>query len=129
MSKRFIDADTLLTESFRLAAAVHPSDYPPDLILGVWRGGAPIAIAVQKYFAFRGPSCDHLPVRVSSYTGIAQQAARATIRSLPGLIAEVARYRRLLIVDDVLDTGHSLAVLRDALRSPAADRELRISCP
>lgn len=129
MTKHFIDAETLLGESLRLAAAVHASGYRPDLILGVWRGGAPIAIAVHEYFAFRGHCCEHLPVRVSSYTGIDEQTERIAIHGLPGLIAEVACHRRLLIVDDVVDSGRSLTALLAALRSEGADRELRTACP
>lgn len=129
MAKQFIDADTLLAESFRLAVGIHASGYRPELILGVWRGGAPVAIAVHEYFTFRGHPCDHLPVRISSYTGIAAQAEHIAIYGLPELRTAVARYRRLLIVDDVLDTGRSLTALRDALAGAAADRELRIACP
>lgn len=129
MAKQFIDAETLLAESFRLAALVFASGYRPDLVLGVWRGGAPVAIALHEYLVFRGLDCAHQPVRVSSYTGIEAQDERIAIHDPPGLRAAVASYRRLLIVDDVLDTGRSLTTLRDALRTEAAERELRIACP
>ena len=130
MIKQFIDAETLLAESFRLAAAIHASGYRPDLLIGVWRGGAPIAIAVDEYLGFRGHRCEHLPVRVSSYTGIGAQAERIDIHGLAGVAAELAGYRRLLIVDDVLDTGRSLAALLDALRQAGGPaRELRTACP
>src|SRR5690606_15357428 len=125
VTKHFINAETLLAESFRLAALVHASGYRPELILGVWRGGAPIAIAVHEYFAFRGHCCEHLPVRVSSYTGIDEQAGQIAIHGLPGLIAELACHQRLLIVDDVVDSGRSLTALLAALRSDGTDRELR----
>lgn len=129
MPKQFIDADTLLAESFRLGARIHASGYRPDLLLGVWRGGAPIAIAVHEYLSFRGHHCEHLPVRVSSYTGIGAQSERIDIRGLPWLLAQVAACRRLLIVDDVLDTGRSLAALLAGLSAAPGERELRTACP
>ncbi len=128
MAKQFIDAETLLAESFRLAALVHASGYRPDLVLGVWRGGAPIAVAVHEFLAFHGHDCAHLPVRVSSYAGISAQDEHVAIHGPAGLRAAAARYRRLLIVDDVLDTGRSLATLLDALRA-GTTAELRTACP
>lgn len=129
MAKQFIDAETLLTESFGLAARIHASGYRPDLVLGVWRGGAPIAVAVHEFLVFHGHDCEHLPVRVSSYTGIEAQGERVAIHDPTGLRAAVAGYRRLLIVDDVLDTGRSLAALLGLLRGTASQTELRSACP
>lgn len=129
MHKVFISADTLLAASFRLATQVHASGYLPDLILGVWRGGSPIAIAVHEYFAFRGHDCEHFPVRVSSYTGIGAQADSIAIHGLSWLLPQLADTRRLLVVDDVLDTGRSLAALLKALHSAPGTRDIRIACP
>lgn len=128
MRKEFIDAETLLATSFRLGALIHTSGYRPDLLLGIWRGGAPIAIAVHEYLQHRGHRCEHLPVRVTSYKGIDEPAERVDIHGLATLIAETAAFQRLLIVDDVLDTGRSLATLLGALRHSKA-QELRTACP
>jgi hypoxanthine phosphoribosyltransferase len=129
MHKDFISAEALLDASFRLAIKIHASGYHPDLILGVWRGGSPIAIAVHEYFAFRGHDCEHFPVRVSSYTGIAAQADRIAIHGLSWLLPQLADTRRLLVVDDVLDTGRSLAALLDVLHSAPGIRDIRVACP
>jgi len=129
MSKQFITAETLLAESFRLGALVHASGYRPDLLLGVWRGGAPIAIAVHEYLSFHGHHCEHLPVRVSAYTGIDAQREQVAIHGLAGLLEEITDYRRLLVVDDVLDTGRSLQALLAALSAAPGERELRTACP
>ena len=45
--KLFIDAQQLLEGSFELGRKVIKDGFEPDLIIGVWRGGAPIAIALQ----------------------------------------------------------------------------------
>ena len=51
--KQFITAQELLEDSFRLAAQVYESGFRPQFIVGIWRGGAPIGIAVQEYFDFK----------------------------------------------------------------------------
>lgn len=129
MAKVFIGADALLDASFRLAFQVHDSGYRPDLILGVWRGGGPVAIAVHEYLGFRGHHCEHFPVRVSSYAEIGEQAESIAIHGLAWLLPHLAGIERLLVVDDVLDTGRSMAALLAALGEAPGAREIRIACP
>ena len=134
--KHFIDANTLLEDSFDLAAKILESAYVPDLILGIWRGGSPIAIAVHEFFHFKGYEVDHHPLRISSYTGIEEQAEKITIHGFDSLeIHPKAAVNRILIVDDVFDSGRSVAALALALdrhyqnHSPALHPEIRIACP
>ena len=49
MDKLFIQPAALLKDSFKLAWQVYESGYRPNYIIGVWRGGAPIGIAVQEF--------------------------------------------------------------------------------
>ena len=60
MKKTFIQADELLKDSFKLASQVFDSGYRPDYIVGVWRGGAPIGIAVQEFLDVLGIDADHI---------------------------------------------------------------------
>ena len=48
MEKLFIKSNQLLEDSFKLALNVYESGFRPNYIVGVWRGGAPIGIAVQE---------------------------------------------------------------------------------
>lgn len=73
-NKRYLDANELLELSFSLANQIIESGFVPTHIVGVWRGGAPIGIAVQELLEARGIECDHIAVRTSSYTGIGEQA-------------------------------------------------------
>ena len=65
--KVFISAQQLLEDSFRLAAQVYDSGFRPQFIVGIWRGGAPIGIAVQEFFDYKKVDADHIAVRTSSY--------------------------------------------------------------
>ena len=72
--KLYLDANRLLNDSFRLADQVYRSGFEPTFIMALWRGGAPIGLAVQEYFAYRGIETDHILVRTSSYHGIDNQS-------------------------------------------------------
>ena len=69
MDKHFISAESLLRDSFVLARQIFDSGFRPDFIVGVWRGGAPVGIAVQEFLEFQGIPSDHIAIRTSSYTG------------------------------------------------------------
>ena len=64
MKKRFISADELLIDSFKLADQIFQSGFKPHFIVGVWRGGAPVGIAVQEYLDYRGLETDHIAIDV-----------------------------------------------------------------
>ncbi|MCZ6559653.1 MAG: hypoxanthine phosphoribosyltransferase, partial [Gammaproteobacteria bacterium] len=48
MKKRFIEATDLLLDSFRLAVKIYEAGFRPDYLVGVWRGGSAVGIAVQE---------------------------------------------------------------------------------
>lgn len=113
IAKRYITADHLLADSMRLARKVYESGFRPTHIVGVWRGGAPVGIAVQEYLEYRGLETDHIAIRTSSYTGIAQQAREVKVFGEGYLVDTLNAEDRLLIVDDVFDSGRSIeAILR-----------------
>src|ERR1700721_848041 len=79
--KIFISADSLLRDSMELGLQVVRSGLRPTFLVGIWRGGAPIGIAVQEILEYNGIVCDHVSIRTSSYTGIDQQVR--TVRGRP----------------------------------------------
>jgi hypoxanthine phosphoribosyltransferase len=114
--KQYIDAQGLLEDSFRLAANVYASGFRPTFIVAVWRGGAPIGVAVQEFLSFAGVSTDHIAIRTSSYRGI-DSAREVQVFGLGYLIRTLTHEDRLLIVDDVFDTGHTIEAIIRELKS------------
>jgi hypoxanthine phosphoribosyltransferase len=46
--KRYLTAQELLNDSFELGLRIFKSGFRPSFIIGVWRGGTPVGIAVQE---------------------------------------------------------------------------------
>jgi hypoxanthine phosphoribosyltransferase len=132
VNKRFIGASELLLDSFRLARRVLDSGFRPELLAGVWRGGTPVAIAVQEYLAFNGVHCEHVPVKTAFYTAPDRRERQVRVDGIETLIGRLGRGTPLLLVDDVFDTGLSmkelLRVLRDAA-PPGSLGPVRVACP
>ena len=108
MAKVYIDANQLLLDSYELALQVLESDFRPDFIVGVWRGGAPVGIAIQELLTFLGVETDHIAIRTSHYTGIGQTANSVKVHGLHYLVDNVTAASNVLVVDDVFDTGRSV---------------------
>lgn len=115
IEKTYIDANRLLEMSYRLGNMVIASDFRPTHIVGIWRGGAPIGIAVQELLAFHGLATDHIAIRTSSYTGIDTQEKEVRVLGLGYLIDTLEAEHRLLIVDDVFDSGRSIQAFKREL--------------
>lgn len=131
MHKHYISAQQLLEDSFKLAWQVFESGYRPNYIVGVWRGGAPVGIAVQELLDVLGVEADHIAIRTSSYTGIGQRSRHVKVHGLTYIIKQLESEDSLLIVDDVHDTGLSIdQVVQDLQQACKKNTpEIRIATP
>ena len=86
MNKVYLTAQDLLEDSFKLAHQVLESGFKPTFIIAVWRGGAPIGIAVQEYLEFHNVPTDNIAIRTSSYSGIDNQSREVKVFGLEYLV-------------------------------------------
>jgi uncharacterized protein len=91
-----------------LARAVADDGYRPDLILAIARGGLLIAGSVSYALGVKNL---HV-INVEYYTGVNERLDFPVILPPPLNLVDLAA-ARLLVVDDVADTGHTLALVRD----------------
>ena len=120
MQKKFIAADDLLTDSFQLAAQIHKAGFHPDFLVGLWRGGSAVGIAVQEGLDYLGVKTDHIAIRTSykgaaSYSEMVSKADAIRVHGLQYLLENLASHHSLLIVDDVYSTGSSVKAVVDQL--------------
>lgn len=128
--KTWLTADRLLEDSFRLGNLIVESGFVPTHIVGIWRGGAPVGIAVQELLEYRGIETDHIAIRTKSYAGIDRQHNDVRVYSLGYLIDTLEPTDRLVVVDDVFDSGRSVeAFLRElaARCRHNTPREIRVA--
>jgi hypoxanthine phosphoribosyltransferase len=116
MEKVFIGAESLLRDSITLGMQVVRSGYRPTFLVGVWRGGAPIGISVQEVLEYHGVECDHISIRTSSYTAPEQRSKVVRVHAIDYLVSRLDAEDRLLLIDDVFDSGLSLEAAIDELR-------------
>ena len=131
MEKHYIRSEDLIQDSFRLAWQVYEDGYRPNYIIGVWRGGAPIGIAVQEFFSVLGVPSDHIAIRTSHYKGIDDRNTEVQVYGLNYIIKQVESDDSLLIVDDVHDTGISIEKIVSDLQSACKKNtpEIRVATP
>lgn len=118
MNERFIAADELLRDSFQLAANIFDAGFKPDFLVGLWRGGSAVGIAVQEGLDYFGVSTDHIAIRTSytgarSYSQMISKGDNIRVHGLQYLLENLCSHHSMLIVDDVYSTGSSVnAVLK-----------------
>jgi uncharacterized protein len=116
LKKVFISAESLLRDSMELARRVLQSGFRPTFLVGVWRGGAPIGIVVQEALDYHGIHTDHIAIRTSAYLDGSTQAKTVRVHALDYLVSSLSSDDRLLLVDDVFDSGRSLEAVMGELQ-------------
>ncbi len=120
MNKNYIAANDLLLDSFQLAANIVDSGFRPDFLVGLWRGGSAVGIAVQEGLDFLGCKTDHIAIRTSyrgqeEYSEMIDKAGAIRVHGLRYLHERVCAEHSMLIVDDVYSTGSSVNAVIKAL--------------
>ena len=116
VDKLFISADSLLRDSMELARLVVSSGFRPTFLVAMWRGGAPIGIAVQEVLEYHTIHADHIAIRTSSYTGINNQSETVRVHAVDYLVSRISADDEVLLVDDVFDSGRSIEAVVRALK-------------
>ena len=131
MDKTVISAQDLLEDSIELGIRILESGFEPTMIIAIWRGGTPVGMAVQETLAYCGIKSDHIAIRTSSYTAVDERSSVA-IHGLNYIIKKICHDDRVLIVDDVFDTGNTIVAVIDELRGRARDNtpeDIRVAVP
>ena len=111
-----IDREVLTYELFgtaarELAGQVADSGFRPDIVLAIARGGLTVAGALGYALAVK--NC--FAISVEYYTGIDTRLdVPVVLPPMPDLVA--VRDLDVLIVDDVADTGDTLAMVHEIVR-------------
>ena len=100
----------------QLATEVHESGYHPDIVLTIARGGLLLGGAIAYALAVKNV---HV-MNVEFYTGVDQRLDFPVM--LPPVLNMVdIRGTRVLVVDDVADTGHTLKLVVDYCSGEVAE--------
>ena len=131
MDKTVLSAQDLLEDAFELGVKVLEHGFEPTMIIAIWRGGAPVGMAVQEVLSYCGVDSDHIAIRTSSYRGV-DERGEVVVHGLNYIIKKICHDDRVLIVDDVFDTGNTIkAVIEEISRRARGNtpEEIRVAVP
>ena len=131
MDKTVLSAQDLLEDSIELGIKVLESGFKPTMIIAIWRGGTPVGMALQETLSYCGVNSDHIAIRTSSYTGV-DERGRVAVHGLNYIIKKIRHDDRVLIVDDVFDTGNTIvAVIAELTRRARGNtpKDIRVAVP
>lgn len=106
---RILSWATVLNTTKRLAGIIKESGYRPDIIIAIGRGGYVPARILCDYLLLK----DLTSIKVEHWGIAATETQKATIK-FP-LCADI-KDKRVLLVDDVTDTGDTLSVSLEYLK-------------
>ncbi len=124
--KIYLDARDYLRDMWRLGRQILDSGWQPDVLLALWRGGAGVGVAIHEYLKTMGLSVRHMPIKCSSYTGIGQSNTEVKFEHADGVLNELTPGTKVLVVDDVFDTGRTAAAMHE--KTKALSCEMRMAC-
>jgi hypoxanthine phosphoribosyltransferase len=131
MDKTVLSAQDLLEDSIELGIKVMESGFKPTMIIAIWRGGTPVGMALQETLSYCGVDSDHIAIRTSSYIGV-DERGRVAVHGLDYIIKKIRHDDRVLIVDDVFDTGNTIVAVIDELTRRArgnTPEDIRVAVP
>jgi hypoxanthine phosphoribosyltransferase len=99
-----------------LAQAIHDDSYEADIILAIARGGLLVAGALGYALSVK----NLYTMNVEYYTGVDERLEVPMILPPTPDLVDVAG-ARVLIADDVADTGHTLALVKEFCQGKVAE--------
>ncbi len=123
VDKEFIRADDLVRESFALAKRIYDSGFIPDVLLVLWRGGTPVGIVFHEFLLYKGIDTYHTALKAVSYTGIGTRI-EPVIENIDSLMKNLTPESKVLVIDDIFDSGSTMKKVVDELGSFVAELKI-----
>ena len=121
--KIFLTPDQLINDSFILAKQIYDSGFEPDIIIVLWRGGTPVGMAVHEFLLYNGVKSYHTVIKTESYTGIGTRA-EVRVEHIDALLSTVKNNSKVLVVDDIFDSGHTMHKVNELLQAKTPNIKL-----
>ena len=126
IAKKYLSADGYLRDVWKLSAAVRRSGWRPDVIIALWRGGAPVGVAMHEFLKVSGWEVKHIPLKCSSYVSIGENAGGVQFTFGEPVFGMLREGDRVLVVDDVFDTGKTVEAVKEKIDAVGA--EMKSAC-
>ena len=114
--KLFVTPESLREDSYALAQKFINDGFIPDFMVAIWRGGAPIGCHVHELIKYCGYDSDHIAIRTSRYIGIDKTNDVITVHNLGYLIEKLNKTSKVILIDDVYDTGLSIKAVIETFK-------------
>ncbi len=105
----------------RLAVQVRDSGWMPTHMVALWRGGTPMGLVMHEVLALAGEKTgakvDHICIRTQRFHEPGVAAESVSVDGTAYLKKRLEHDSRLLLVDDVFESGKSLAAVVADLRA------------
>ena len=82
--------------------------------------------AVHEFLKVNGLSLRHMPVKCASYTGIGESQSEVVFSHAEDVFASLAPGTKVLVIDDVFDTGRTAAAIHARMADIGCD--MRFAC-
>ncbi|MCK5528968.1 MAG: hypoxanthine phosphoribosyltransferase [Kiritimatiellae bacterium] len=121
--KIFLTPDQLFNDSFILGKQIYDSGFQPDIIIVLWRGGTPVGMAVHEFLLYKDVKSYHTVIKTESYTGIGTHS-KVRIEHADALLSVVKNDSKVLVVDDIFDSGHTMHKVNKLLQTKTPNIKL-----
>jgi hypoxanthine phosphoribosyltransferase len=126
--KVFITEEEIRKDAIELCKRLVKDDFIPDVIYNILRGGSYMANAISEYFKFKYPK--HKPVMFAavaarSYSGI-DTSSEVVIDGWTMPPEMLRPGDKVLLCDDVFDTGHTITKLAQILSKRGCDVRIAV---
>lgn len=114
--KTYLTAEEYQLDSFKLANKILNSGWNPDEMIALWRGGAPVGVIVHEFLYYHGERPHHHILKCHSYTGIDSRLTEVLFENADEIFSSIVPGSKVLIVDDVFDTGNTTKAVIEKLK-------------
>ncbi|MCF7929556.1 MAG: phosphoribosyltransferase [Spirochaetales bacterium] len=125
MRKEYISYNTVRDNAVRLAHAIHEDGFVPDIIYVLLRGGAYLGNVVSEYFKIVRKNARpvfYAAVVARSYTDV-RERDRVMVDGWTYHPDHLRHGDRILLVDDIYDTGRTINHLASIINAKGIPRE------